>query len=245
MNILAIGNSFSFDASRYLNAIARADGVSLNFANLFIGGCTLEQHHRNMLSGERAYDLQYNGHPTGFNVSLQEALLNRHWDVITIQQGSHMSFRNDSYEPYIVPLMEYVRQCCPEAHILVHQTWAYEDGSERLFQVAGYPTGAAMFEDVREAYDNAAKLIRAEGIIPSGALLRYLLEHGIAKVHEDTFHASIGLGRYALGLLWYHMITGRSVSQNTFRDFDKPVPEEEIQIAASYIDTLEPILHLQ
>ena len=111
--------------------------------------------------------------------------------------------------------------------------------------MAGYPTGAAMFEDVREAYDNAAKLIRAEGIIPSGALLRYLLEHGIAKVHEDTFHASIGLGRYALGLLWYHMLTGRSVSQNTFRDFDKPVPEEEIQIAASYIDTLEPILHLQ
>ena len=41
------------------------------------------------------------------------------------------------------------------------------------------------------------------------------------------------------------MITGRSVSQNTFRDFDKPVPEEEIQIAASYIDTLEPILYLQ
>ena len=245
MNILAIGNSFSFDASRYLHSIARSDGVSLNIANLFIGGCTLEQHHRNMLSGQRVYTLQYNGHPTGFYISLQEALLNRHWDVITIQQGSHMSFRKESYAPYIVPLMDYVRKCCPEAHILIHQTWAYEDGSERLHKVAGYETGAAMFEDIRTAYENAHNLIQSEGIIPSGALLRYLLEHGVPKIHEDTFHASIGLGRYALGLLWYHMITGRPVSQNTFRDFDKPVSEEEIKIAATYIDSLKPLLQLQ
>ena len=35
MDILSIGNSFSQDAQRYLNRIAKADGVVLNTFNLF------------------------------------------------------------------------------------------------------------------------------------------------------------------------------------------------------------------
>ena len=75
MNVLAIGNSFSEDATRYLHAVARADGTKLKVANLYIGGCTLEGHYRNMLSEQRAYELQYNGQGTGFAVSLKEALV--------------------------------------------------------------------------------------------------------------------------------------------------------------------------
>ena len=60
MNILAIGNSFSEDATRYLHNIARADGERINVVNLYIGGCTLDRHYRNMLSGARAYELQCN-----------------------------------------------------------------------------------------------------------------------------------------------------------------------------------------
>ena len=75
MQILAIGNSFSSDATRYLHGIARAGGVPLQVTNLYIGGCSLERHFRNMHSDARAYDLQCNGHSTGFSVSLSEALL--------------------------------------------------------------------------------------------------------------------------------------------------------------------------
>ena len=46
MNILAIGNSFSEDATRYLHGIARADGVQLSVINLFITGCPLDNHIR-------------------------------------------------------------------------------------------------------------------------------------------------------------------------------------------------------
>ena len=38
MNILAIGNSFSQYATRYINAIAKADNVDLTVVNLYIGG---------------------------------------------------------------------------------------------------------------------------------------------------------------------------------------------------------------
>ena len=238
MNILAIGNSFSQDATRYLHQIAPADGVKLNIANLYIGGCSLERHYRNMLSAERAYELQYNGQLTGFQVSLQEALLNRAWDVVTLQQASPYSMDPDSYFPYITELYAYVKKCVPKAKILIHQTWAYEDGSDRLYNVAHFDTAAEMFAAVEDAYAFAAQAIGADGIIPSGKLFRSLLDNGIEKIHRDTYHASLGLGRYALGLLWYRTLTGNSVAGNDFHHFDVPIPEEHIQIAKKCVDSL-------
>ena len=91
MNILSIGNSFSQDAQRYLHRIAKADGFDLNTFNLYMGGCPLSLHYRNMISEERAYTLEMNGESTEFKVSLKDALLNRDWDVVTIQQVSSKS----------------------------------------------------------------------------------------------------------------------------------------------------------
>jgi len=111
MRVLAIGNSFSQDATRYLHDIAKADGETLEVITLYIGGCTLERHYRNMLSGEAKYELQYDGHPTNFFISLDDALLNRPWDVVTVQQASGESFKPDSYTPYIQELAEHIRLC--------------------------------------------------------------------------------------------------------------------------------------
>ena len=238
MNILAIGNSFSQDATRYLHQIAAADGVTLHVANLYIGGCSLERHYRNMLSGERAYELQYDGHLTGFHVSLQEALLNRPWDVVTLQQASPCSTDKDTYFPYIAELYAYVKKCVPKAKILIHQTWAYEDGSDRLYNVAHFDTAAEMFAAVEDAYAFAAHAIGADSIIPSGKLFRSLLDNGIEKIHRDTYHASLGLGRYALGLLWYRTLTGNSVAGNDFHHFDVPISSEDIRIAKACVDAL-------
>ena len=46
--ILAIGNSFSEDAARYLHQTAKAAGVDTKVVNLFIGGCPLERHWKNI-----------------------------------------------------------------------------------------------------------------------------------------------------------------------------------------------------
>ena len=61
MQVLTIGNSFSQDATRYLSQIARSAGESLTVINLYIGGCSLERHYRNMKSGEDVYWLEHNG----------------------------------------------------------------------------------------------------------------------------------------------------------------------------------------
>lgn len=227
MNVLAIGNSFSTDATRYLHSIARADGEKLEITNLYIGGCSLERHFRNMLSDEKEYELQYNGENTGFYVSLSEALLNRAWDVVTLQQSSPISFKPESYDPYIKELAAYVRKFVPKAKIYIHQTWAYEDGSEKLTRT-GYDSFDNMLADVVKTYSLGKEMINADGIIPSGEMLGALLKAGITPIHRDTFHASLGIGRYALGLIWYRALFGKDVTENTFRDFDTPISEETV-----------------
>lgn len=235
MNILSIGNSFSQDATRYLHSIARADNVELNTVNLFIGGCTLETHYNNMKSDNKAYALEYNGQQTGFFVSLKEALTNRAWDVITLQQASQLSFRRDSYFPFITELVNYVKSLCPNAKIMLHQTWMYEDKSNMLLKFAHLNTANEMYCGLKHAYDFVAKEINAQGIIRCGDMLWHFTKQGI-KVHRDTFHATLGFGRYALGLLWYKTLTGNSVINNSFADFDEPISENDVQLIKDYVE---------
>ncbi|MBQ4048397.1 MAG: DUF4886 domain-containing protein [Clostridia bacterium] len=238
MNILAIGNSFSQDAMRYLHRIARADGVDLRTTNLYVGGCPLWYHYRNTLGDMRAYELQSNGEETGFTVSLEEALLNRKWDVVTLQQASHESFKPETYQPYASEVAAFVRKYQPKARFLWHQTWAYEEGSDRLHHVAGFEHADDMIAAVKTAYALACEQTQADGIIPSGEMFRWLLANGIEKIHRDTFHASLGLGRYALGLLWYKTITGRAVTGNPFSAFDEPIAQADIELVQRYVDSL-------
>jgi hypothetical protein len=238
LQVLTIGNSFSEDAARYLHGIAEADGVGLEVTNLFIGGCSLERHCRNMQTDERAYVLQQNGRDTGICVSLRETLQGRQWDVVTIQQVSHLSFNRESYLPYVMDLAKFVRECVPQARLYLHQTWAYEEGSERLFHVAGYGCAADMLRDVVRVNAEIAHLIGADGVIPSGELFGALSRRGIAGLHRDTFHASLGLGRYALGTLWYRVLTSRPVSGNSFHDLDEAVSADEMREIRETVDAL-------
>ena len=235
MKILCIGNSFSTDATRYLYGIARADGVKLKVVNLYIGGCSLYRHYRTMLSGEKAYLMELNGMSSGFYVSLKDALLSDEWDIVTLQQASHASPHRETYEPYIVRLADYVREHAPAAKLYIHQTWAYEAGCPRLMNMAKLETAEEMLSRLTQNYRFAAKLIEADGIIPAGdAMYRYTKageDGALLPIHRDTFHASYGVGRYLLGLVWYRTLCGKDISENTFRDFDAPVTEEEILLA--------------
>ncbi len=237
MNVLAIGNSFSQDATRHLHAIAQADGENLQITNLYIGGCSLERHYRNMLSGESAYVLERNGDSTGSFVSLGEALKSDSWDIVTLQQVSILSFNKESYEPYISALADFVRKYAPKAKLYLHQTWAYEDGSDKLLSVARYDSAEKMLRDVVRVNSEVAANICADFIIPSGELFGKLLCEGVTGIHRDTLHASLGVGRYALGLLWYRAVFGKSVKDNTFRDFDEPISEKNIEIIKGCVDT--------
>lgn len=240
MNVLAIGNSFSMDAMRYLSQIARAQGEDLTAINLYIGGCPLEKHFRHMHLGA-PYSLQCNGSETGFPVTMDDALLNRPWDVITIQQASHFSGKKDSYTPYVFELVKHIRALCPKAKLYLHETWAYEEDSAMIKKHYPDMTSEDMYKNVVRCYREIEKEAGFDGLIPSGELMHALLENGVSRVHRDGYHLSLGLGRYAAGLLWFRMLTGKSVAENTYNDFDEPISDSEIALAKKLVDAVKPL----
>jgi hypothetical protein len=235
MNVLAIGNSFSQDATRYLNKIAKADNFDMMVVNLYIGGCSLKRHYLNIEKDAKEYELEYNGENTGFYVSIKEALTNRVWDYITLQQVSQESINYETYQPYLNAIVEFINNVAPSSKIVLHQTWAYESGSDRLCKELMYKDQGDMFDDLKQAYNKAANEICANMIIPSGELFQSLIRKGI-KVHRDTFHATYGIGRYALGLLWYHKLTGKKILTNSFCEFDEYISNEDINCIKSCIE---------
>jgi hypothetical protein len=229
MKVLAIGNSFSQDATRYLHQIAEADDFGLTVVNLYIGGCSLEKHWQNAEGDLADYEYELNGEKNGEMVSIRQALESDSWDIVTLQQSSWQSTQYNTYQPYLNALSQYVKKYAPNAEQVIHQTWAYEQGSERLTS-AGYQEQKDMFLDIKKAYHIAAAELGDARIIPSGESFQIAQMNHISKLHRDTFHASYGLGRYLLGLVWYETLTGNSIEANSFKDLDEPVEDALIKV---------------
>jgi hypothetical protein len=223
MNVLAIGNSFSQDATRYLHQIAACGGAELTVVNLYIGGCSLERHWQNARQDLAEYAVEINGEATGRLVSLKEMLRQDTWDIVTLQQVSQLSVDYRTYQPYLTDLSAMVRQLAPSARQMIHQTWAYEQGSDRLMIELGYQDQSDMHRDLCLAYAQAARDLGGLTIIPSGASFQAAIRQGLTPLHRDTFHASLGLGRCLLGLTWYTALTGSEPGDLSALVFDEPI----------------------
>jgi len=236
MKILSIGNSFSEDAQRYLHAIAEHEGIDLLCANLYIGGCSLETHYDNLLNETRPYEYSENSEFLRKS-TLKDGIAAHKWDVITLQQASHLSYNEESYFPYIKELASYIRKVCPDAKIYIHETWSYST-KERL-SANKFGTHADMFSYIERAYRNAKKEIGADGFIPAGETLERMQNRGF-NIHRDGFHASLGIGRFAVSLTWLGVLCGLDVTKVSYKEFDRFVSAEEYTAAIECVkETLE------
>ena len=216
MKILSIGNSFSTDAQRWLHGISLCEGgEEIECINLYIGGCSLSRHHRNMVEDNCNYEYERNGIHTVVKVSLSEALSSGNYHAVTFQQTSRTSGISRSYFPYITELDAYVREKQPGARRLFHQTWAYEwDSTHRAFIHYANNTDE-MTRRIVDASETVAYLMGAE-LIRSGEFIDYLrknvplfdYQRGGLSLNRDGYHLTKNYGRFAVAALWYAALTG-------------------------------------
>lgn len=229
MKILAIGNSFSLDATRYLREIAKSKGEDFKVINLYIGACPLRKHYLNILQNKDAYEIQLDGICTGFYTSIQKALASDRWDVVTLQQGSKNSFDYKNYAPYLDLVYQTVKKYSPTSKVYVHQTWSYENGSSVMSELTSYTSATEMIKDVVACYDKMKEQINADGMIRCGELVEMLSQKGLTPLYlKDGHHMSKGIGRYATGLLWYTTLTGKDISDVTFNNFDEEISDSDV-----------------
>lgn len=169
VRLLTVGNSFSRNATRFLNDLVAAGGHTLVHQPIVVGGASLQLHADKAQKHEQdAKDkdgLYANGR------SLQQELAAECWDFVTIQQASIKSHDLSTYRPYAGQLRDFIQKHAPQAQLLVHQTWAYRCDDPRFGVKSPKPGEPATQEAMYQGLTNAYRTIAAElgaRLIPVG-----------------------------------------------------------------------------
>ena len=240
MKILAIGNSFSRDATAYLHQLLNSCGVENRLVHLCIGGCPLERHWRNIEFNRAEYEYHVNGQILEGHVSVQQVLETEEWDYIVTQQVSHDSGWAETYEPFLTLIADYLRKKAPRAKICLHQTWAYEKDSNHDHFMRYSRDQATMYRKLTECYQAAAQR-HGMTLIPSGDVIQALREEAPFRYKEggmslcrDGYHMHLIYGRYAVACTWARILCGADLTKSSYipvSEWDPSLTAEEELLA--------------
>ena len=220
LKVLMIGNSFSICNLRQMPQVAAAMGLRLDLASLYIGGCSLECHWSNVIAATNASFRPYRFDRTteGRKVvekgkaNIPDALVLDKWDIVTIQQASHFSWRPETYHPFGDRLVAKIRELAPQAKIVVQETWSYPPWDRRLGKF-GFDQ-AEMYSRLNGAYAAfAAK--HGLDVIPVGTAAEFVPNRDALFTKPD-FHFNRE-GEYLQGLAFTARLFGVDVRRCPYR----------------------------
>jgi hypothetical protein len=188
VRILAVGNSFTHNATAYLPDIVKESGNVLVLGKAMIGGCPLDKHYALAMVHE-ADPESAEGKPyfakgdKGGKTSLKDLLTSEKWQFVTIQQASPKSFTIETYRPHARNLRDYIKKYAPDAEVVFHQTWAYREDDTQFFK-DGFDA-EKMYRELTLAYHMIAREIGIRKIIPVGNAFRLAAESPDWKFMTD------------------------------------------------------------
>lgn len=243
MKILSIGNSFSEDAQRWLHDISLCGNTRIDTTNLYIGGCTLETHYNNIRGNKYDYSFQGNGIKHIKSSSINAALSEDKYDIITVQQASGFSGIPQSYIPFLTEIVSYIKEKQPGAKIYFHETWSYETNSTHGDFAFYNKDQREMKRRISDCAEMVKKLAGLD-ILPVGDFIQYLRENtaefdyanGGISLCRDGFHLLETYGRFAAAAVWYKELAGEKVNGELFV---KDNPDFDPDLVTVIIDNLE------
>ena len=236
LKVLMIGNSFSRCNLGEMPHVAAAMGRRLDLASLFIGGCSLARHWTNVVVASTnatarmyRFDRTLDGRKTVVDgrINIQEALALDTWDVVTLQQASHLSWKPESYEPFAGLLVAKIRALAPRAKILLHETWSYPPWDKRLAKF-GFDQ-KEMYARLHAAYGAMAAKYGFD-VIPVGTAAEYIPNREALFKKGDSHFGREGV--YLQGLTFTATLYGVDVGKCPYRPkWMSPSRAEEMKSA--------------
>ena len=240
LKVLAVGNSFSVNTLHYMGMLAEEAGIKdFVIATLYISGCTLAKHNQNIEGEAKAYE--YYKCTKGINwkitpnVSVQEALADEDWDVITLQQSSGNSGDPDTFGK-LSDVAKFLDQNKPKETTLLlwHQTWAYQQDSTNSSFPKYDSDQMKMYSAIMDTVQKVVlKEKKFDGVIPVGTAIQNARTSYIGDtLCRDGYHLNKSYG-YLLGALtWHAYIAGGDWDKLEFMPWAKeylPAIREAIQ----------------
>ena len=248
MKLLLISNSFGVNLQKYAKEIAKANGIDLQIYTLYIGGCPLELHDKNIKENNKAYELFVDGSSTGEFVSINEMLIRDKWDYISLQQASHLSGDISSYYPYLNNVYTYVKKICPKSKIMWHKTWPYSRNNPFKFNEVKtwcptfkFKDGVEMAAAIDECVAKINDEFKFDLVVDSGkTVFEDKLELGDVYDSEG-FHLN-NLGCYLIGLNLIKTLKNKPVKK-LFKtdDLDEEICKKSLDFVNRYFNNLKKV----
>jgi len=233
LKVLMVGNSFSICNLSQMPPVAAAMGRRLDLASLYIGGCSLERHWNNVVAATNVefrpyrFDRTIDGKKAVVKgtANIPDALVLDKWDVVTIQQCSHFSWRPETYHPFGDSLVAKIRELAPQAKIVVQETWSYPPWDKRL-EKFGFDQ-AEMYSRLHKAYASFAEKYGFE-VIPVGTAAE-IVPYRDTLFTKPDFHFNRD-GEYLQGLAFAAKLFGIDIRSCAYKpDWMSASRAEEIR----------------
>ena len=223
VKILAIGNSFSADAvEEHLSDLARAEGLDVIIYNMYIGGCSIERHVKNLRENIPDYkcrQIDVDGNKIEVKeYTLERALADEDWDYISVQQSSPLSGLPESYA-LLPELVTFIRERVPEdAVIMFHETWAYAKDSKHKAFVNYDKDQMKMFNAILAAVKQETAKVGITLVIPAGVAIQNGRTSSVLgdDLTRDGYHLAKPQGRYTAACTWLEAVLGVNPVGNTY-----------------------------
>lgn len=251
LKILAIGNSFTDDATEYIPPLLEAAKLpNVVIARAVSSGSSLSDHESNYRYNTAAYKFTVRDGKKWKTISesstLSMAVKSDQWDIVVLQQVSQHSGQYNTYQPFLDELLGMIRSDCTNKSrsFAWQMTWAYGSNSTHSGFAYYNNSQQQMYSDIVQATKEMSQATGISLIIPSGTAIRNLrhstLNNPPADLTRDGYHIDYGAGRYTLACTWFQALvtpkTGVGVTGNGFRVVnlgERPVTEENYSICQS------------
>ncbi len=189
LKILAIGNSYTNNATQYISKIAESMGLDVKAASLYKDGCMVHQHiqfyenyetmgHDAYYAAEaskRYIHLNVNGVANTSILSMQEAIASDDWDFIVMHQAPNSCDKLSKYwteeNPDLVTLYNYIqteldKNNNTKCEIVLNQGWSFAhemsiDNNYQWYPV-DYENTRDFFLKIEETVAAAAAIVQRE-----------------------------------------------------------------------------------
>lgn len=263
LNILMIGNSGCYYYVEELYGMLDAAGIKANVCNVYYDGCKLSQHWTWWKNGEAHY--QYfitneNGRVKTEGVDLEWCLQQQNWDIISLQESTSKIF-NAGYETHLettkiwrTELIGYIKEQFPQSRYLWHQPWTYQVGTATNgYVMESFEQQEANTQQIKKYAIAVCKELELERVNTGEAWQIVRKDYGYDKLcarigkgennEGDYYHdGDIGGGQYLNAAVWFEVVTGQSVIDNTYRPVYK-LGAQDVTLSEDLITTFQEAAH--
>lgn len=245
IKVLAIGNSFTVDATVYLKQLMVNLGVNIDqviMSRLIHGNSSFDTwiDHINNNSVISTTEAPYCDALIGqAKATTVRDVLALGWDIVVIQQSSDKAGDYDTFSSSCKEYVELLRQYTGNENLCLFYNMPYGHSN-----VYGETFGYSDWKKYAEVTGRVVEEIGIDRIVPTGTAIQkarntYLTYGGkYNNLTRDNWHLNSGTGRYIAACTWYEALFapyfGTSVIGTTLNILETEKPDDET-FASSFV----------